>query len=133
MQPSQVQDRYWIQALRRIKGAVSPPESSGKWLVFVAPESVDAMWAKIRLATAKGSLGYASKVATARPNPLGGKSRDHVNCVYTYDWNDRQDVVRIRQELKGLGITWKIPYKSDADTLAGKYRVTGHTKISKYL
>jgi len=42
------------------------------------------------------------------------------------------DVKRVREELKRLGITNKIPYKSDEDTLAGKYRITGYKNISKY-
>jgi hypothetical protein len=31
-----------------------------------------------------------------------------------------------------LGVVNKIPYKSDEDTLSGKYRITGHRRISKY-
>jgi len=42
------------------------------------------------------------------------------------------DVKRIREELRKLGVRNKIPYKSDEDTLRGGYRVTGHTRISKY-
>jgi len=40
--------------------------------------------------------------------------------------------MRIRDELRNLGIIAKIPYKSDEDTMIGKYRVRGHTRISKY-
>jgi len=38
----------------------------------------------------------------------------------------------VREELRNLDITNKIPYKADEDTLSGKYIVRGHTKISKY-
>ena len=31
-----------------------------------------------------------------------------------------------------FGVTWKIPYKADEDTFAGKYRIAGHTRIRKY-
>jgi len=44
-----------------------------------------------------------------------------VICVYTYDWADEVDVRRIREELRRLGITWKIPYKADEDTIKGRY------------
>jgi hypothetical protein len=33
--------------------------------------------------------------------------------------------------LRGLGVTWKIPYKTDADTIAGKYARQGGSRISK--
>ncbi len=52
--------------------------------------------------------------------------------LYTYDWTDENDVKRIREGLGKLGITNKIPYKADEDTLKGKYRITGYRRISKY-
>ncbi len=48
-----------------------------------------------------------------------------VICVYTYDWTDEADVRRVRQELRALGITSKIPYKTDDDTNAGRYSSQG--------
>jgi len=44
----------------------------------------------------------------------------------------QNDVERIQEELRKLGITNKIPYKADEDTLKGKYRITGHRRINKY-
>jgi len=55
-----------------------------------------------------------------------------VICVYTYDWTDERDARRVRQELRHLGVTKKIPYKSDKDTLAGKYATRGQKPIGKY-
>jgi len=100
--------------------------------VFVPVKSVDGVWEKVKKATEEGRLGDSAKVATARPNPNAVDSSKKVVCVYTYDWTDKEDVMRIRTELRALGITWKIPYKSDEDTDKGKYRVAGHTRISKY-
>jgi len=100
---------------------------SGKWLIFVNRENVDKVWEKIRTATEAGKLGTSAKVST----PLqGGKS--HVICVYTEDWTDEADVRRVREELKRLGITNKIPYKTDEDTLKGRYAFKGHKRIAKY-
>jgi hypothetical protein len=130
--PSEVTDVYWIYAKREKGRYPKPTIKSGKWLVFVAPKNVDEVWAKIKKATEEGKLGNDAKVATAKPNPLAGKSRAKVICVYTYDWTDEKDVKRIREELRKLGVVNKIPYKADEDTLSGKYQVTGHTKISKY-
>ena len=89
------------------------------------------MWKKIKHTTENGKLGSESKVATAKFNPLAGKSRQKVICVYTYDWTDEKDVKRIREELRLCGITWKMPYKTDQDTEIGKYSAT-HERISKY-
>lgn len=107
---------------------------SGKWLVFVNQENVDEVWMNIRKATEAGRLGISSKVSTAKPSPLSSDParRTHVICVYTHDWTNRADVMGVREELRKLGITNKIPYKSDEDTLSGKYAVTGHKRIAKY-
>ena len=130
--PSKVTDVYWIYAIRKKGKYPKATPRSGKWLIFVDPENVDEVWAKIKKAVEEGKLGDSAKVSTAKPNPLAGKSRAHVICVYTYDWTDENDVKRIREELRNLGITNKIPYKADEDTLKGKYRITGHRRISKY-
>jgi len=59
-------------------------------------------------------------------------SSSGVICVYTYDWKDRQDVERIREELRKIGIIRKISYKTDEDTEQGIYRAHNGEKISKY-
>ena len=129
--PTEVTDVYWIYAIRNIGMYPAATDQSGKWLVFVPVSQVDEVWAKIKLATEEGKLGGASKVSTGLSNPNAAEPENKVICVYTYDWTDEEDVTRVREELRNLGITHKIPYKSDEDTLQGKYRVTGHTKISK--
>jgi len=129
--PSEVTKEYWIYAERQQGEYPEFTPQSGKWLIFVPEKDADEVWAKIKKATEEGKLGGASKVATAKPSPLGRREQK-VICVYTYDWTDEKDARRVREELRKLGITNKIPYKSDEDTLSGKYRSTGHTKISKY-
>lgn len=130
--PSTVTDVYWIYAYRKKGNYPQPSDNCGKWLVFVPDKEVDEVWEKIRSATQEGKLGLASKVATAKGSSLASGSTSKVICVYTYDWTDRKDVTRIREELRKLGITNKIPYKTDKDTLSGKYRRKGDTRISKY-
>ena len=130
--PSQVTDEYWLFAER--KQGMYPPHSKngGKWLIFVPMERIDKVWSKIKSATEAGVLGEQSKVATAKINPNAGNSNIKVICVYSYDWTDEKDVIRIREELHRLGVTWKIPYKADEDTDAGKYANKGAGRISKY-
>lgn len=130
--PSRVTDDFWMYAERRAGKYPEATERSGKWLIFVPLAKVDSVWEKIRAATEEGRLGESAKVATAKPNPNAADSSKKVICAYSYDWWDTKDVKRIRSELRALGIIWKIPYKADEDTFAGKYRVAGHTRISKY-
>ncbi len=130
--PSEVTDGYWLHAYRKKLGYPRATPRCGKWLVFAPMADIDSLWAKIKLATEEGRLGDSSKVATAVPNPNSTNPDSSVICVYTYDWQDEEDVRRIREELRKLGIVNKIPYKSDEDTRDGKYRVAGHTRISKY-
>lgn len=130
--PSEVTNVYWIYAKRKIGNYPESTIHSGKWLVFISPERLDVTWRKIRDATEDGKLGDESKTATSKPNLLAGKSKQKVICVYTYDWTDEEDVKRIREELRRLGIVWKIPYKTDQDTSDGKYRISVHQKIAKW-
>ncbi len=130
--PSEITEVYWIYATRKKGIYPKPTHRSGKWLIFVKKENVDEIWEKIKKAVEEGKLGDSAKVSTARRSPLSLNSNNHVICVYTYDYKDEEDVKRIREELRKLGITWKIPYKADKDTMKGKYRITGCKKISKY-
>lgn len=130
--PSEVTGFPWLYAER--KAGTYPPatEQSGKWLIFTPVEQVDQTWATIKESTEAGKLGDSAKVATMYPSPLNKDPSRRVICVYTYDWTDEADVRRVRQALNELGFTWKLAYKADRDTLAGKYRHRGDTRISKY-
>lgn len=130
--PSHVTDAYWLHAERKSGTYPVASKNRGKWLVFVPLSEIDEVWAKIKLATEEGRLGSSAKVASARPNPNAKTPGTNVICVYTYDWTDEGDVMRVRQELRQLGIASKIPYKADEDTYAGRYAVRGHKRISKY-
>jgi hypothetical protein len=130
--PSQVTDEYWLFANRKQGSYPQHSENGGKWLIFVPIGRIDNVWSKIKLATEAGKLGEISKVATAKTNPNAASSKAKVICVYTYDWTDEVDVMRIRHELHQLGITRKIPYKADEDTESGKYANQGTKRISKY-
>jgi Domain of unknown function (DUF1917) len=130
--PSKTTDTPWISALR--ESGEYPPHSAngGKWLIFVPLEKVDEVWDQIRIATEEGRLGGEAKVATAWQNPNAANPHTKVICVYTYDCTDEQDVRRIREALRQIGFIKKLPYKADAETLAGRYANQGNKKISKY-
>ena len=104
-------------------------KNCGKWLCFIKPEFIDAAWEQISDATQQGLLGGRAKCST-RKGWKGGDN-EYVICIYTYDYKDTTDVMRIREELRELGFTKPIPYKTDADTKAKKYAGCGQ-KIAKY-
>ena len=130
--PSKVHDRYWLRAYRKVGNYPEHTERSGKWLIFAPLSEIDEWWDLIKPCTENGLLGGSSKVATARPNPNAKDPNIKVICVYTYDSDDKEDVMKVREGLRKLGVTQKIPYKEDRATLEGKYQKRGYTKISKY-
>ena len=68
----------------------------------------------------------------AKPSPLAKNPAVRVICVYTYDWTDEADVMRVRAELRELGFTAKISYKADSDTVAGNYAGAAKGRVGKY-
>ncbi len=130
--PMDEMDAYWIYAYRLTGKYPKPNKNCGKWLVFKSVAEIDSVWEKIKLATEVGLLGSASKVATARPSFNAANTKVKVICVYTYDYTDKDDVMRIRQELRELGVENKIAYKTDKATLQGQYKVNGNSQISAY-
>jgi hypothetical protein len=99
-------------------------ENAGKWLIFREPDAVDAAWKKIRDATVTQELGISAKVSTAKPNP---DSRDNRKVIYVYtkDWADEADVMRVREKLRELGFVDRIGYKRNIETFAGEYAKKG--------
>jgi hypothetical protein len=126
----------WIFASRGGEGGFYPTdcERSGKWLIFATQETVDSLWAQIKAFVKAGKMGNLAKVASARHARKDRKSgmRTQVICVYTYDWTDHEDVTRVRDRLRELGVTWRIGYKADADTEAGRYAHKSHARVCKF-
>ena len=129
--PSKEVDDYWIQE-RVDNDYPSHTPHGGKWLIFIKTELLDELWHKIRQSLIDGKLGSIAKTATAKPNPNAMSSKEKVTCIYSCDADDKEDVMRIRQTLREIGITWKIPYKLDDATRLGKYRKNGDKRISAY-
>jgi hypothetical protein len=85
---------------------------TGKWCIFVPRADVDTAWEKIKEALEQNQL-LCGKVSTA----LRRMSRDnHVICVYTANWTDTQDLMRVRDVLRTLGFVEELGYKRDVDT-----------------
>jgi Domain of unknown function (DUF1917) len=129
--PSKEQKGFFIEASVPVQYP-RHTERGGKWLLFVDRERVDEVWQKVCDALAAGRLGDCAKVSTARPNPNSTDSRKHVICVYTYDSEDSEDVMRIRASLRKLGFVSPIAYKTDQATDDSLYKVRGNRRVSKY-
>ncbi len=71
--PSEVTAVYWLYAERHVDDYPASTSRSGKWLLFIPVEQVDAVWEVIKRAIEEGRLGDCAKVATARPNPNASK------------------------------------------------------------
>lgn len=135
LDPSIVTKELWIFAFRQIENA--PKEKSngngGKWLIFGSVEKTDENWKAIKLATEQGLLGKMSKAATEKYNPKAkNHSFERVICVNTYEANDKENIMKIRQELRNLGFIKKLPYKTDEMTRNGIYSSDTDEKISLY-
>jgi Domain of unknown function (DUF1917) len=130
-QPSRFTRDHYLHATAPSAGDVKTPRP-GKWLIFVSRSRVDALWETIRRAVERGRLGHAAKVSTALPEPSARDPKKHVIAVYTGDENDAVDVRRVRDALRGLGVTWRIPYKSDAAALAGQNDEMAGGPATKY-
>ncbi|MDO5846277.1 MAG: DUF1917 domain-containing protein [Methanocorpusculum sp.] len=123
--PTKTTHTYWIQ---QAKPGSAPDavgaEQAGKWLIFLDPANVDMAWEKIRKATVAGELGIGAKVSTSKDNE---DSRDDKKVIYVFtpDWSDEPDVMRVREKLKELGFADRIGYKRNLDTYAGEYREKG--------
>ena len=123
--PSKTTQMYWIVQ----DAPESPPEAiedenAGKWLIFQEPDLADESWRKVRDNTVKLNLGISAKVSTSKPNP---ESRDNRKVIYVYtkNWADEADVMRVRETLRTLGFTERIGYKRNIETFAGQYAKKG--------
>jgi hypothetical protein len=125
--PSKYTEDYWIRAYFK-KSPGKPSKHKGKWLIFCPKKEIDAAWQQVKDATELGLLSDQSKVSTK----LGEQGKDYVIVVYTKNWKNEKDVMRVREALRELGFEKPLPYKTDEDTLAKKYACKGDKRISKY-
>ncbi|KAF2108703.1 hypothetical protein BDV96DRAFT_670716 [Lophiotrema nucula] len=99
--------------------AVETNVLTGKWMLFPKLEDLTRTWRAVVDGTSSGRLGCDSKVATD-----DGKPVDRLICVYTKDFRDADDVLRVLQELVSMGLVGDgkgIYYKSDVYTLLDIY------------
>ena len=133
MKPSKTVDSYWVWASsKEVNIDKINITKVGKWLIFVPVVDLDSKWELIKRMTQDGHLGPLSKASTAKPNPNARDVNIKVICVYTANWTDKEDVMRVRNALREVGFTDKLSYKSDEDTRLGKYSKNGDRGFAKY-
>src|SRR5258708_1037982 len=132
--PTEVYDDYWIRTERvDTYNYPQPTERCGKWMIYAHVSEVDHVWTTIRSAVIGGLLGSSAKVATMKPNPNAIKPDEKVICIYTYDSEDTDDVLRILTSLReDLGILHKAFYKEDNATYSRQYSFNTKGPVSKY-
>lgn len=114
--PSEESDYPWLYAVHaETWGGGGAHPRSGKWLIFPANDDhLDALWLEIAAAVESGALGISAKASTAA-------QPSRVICVYTYDADDVEDVRRVLQGLRAVGIEGRLSYKEDSMTRANMY------------
>ncbi len=129
--PSQTHDRYWLFAVNDSYVFKKPraERDSGKWLLFDSISAIDSYWLRIGKAVQEGRLGPSAKVSTAKDNPNAKNPLTRVICIFTEDFNDREDVRRVERELRALGIKNRLVYKLDKDV--GRYSHQGVKDLVK--
>lgn len=123
--PSKTSQMYWIvQDAPNTRPDAIEDELAGKWLIFLPADQVDEAWVVVRDATVADELGISTKVSTAKENP---ESRDNNKVIYVYtkDWRDEDDVMRVRERLRELGFIDRIGYKRNIETFRGEYSQKG--------
>ncbi|KAJ3832206.1 translation initiation factor eIF 4e-like domain-containing protein [Lentinula raphanica] len=89
---------------------------SGKWMIFADLNTVDSLWANVvRMVCIHRQRGFAKVAADSQKS-------DRVICVYVDDFTDVKEVMGLRQDLRRIGVEWKIKFKMDAYTYMGIYQ-----------
>lgn len=131
--PSKHDSKYWIYAdyPKYIFQKPLPEREAGKWLIFESIEKIDVLWEKIKIATEKGNLGPYSKVSTIKEKDQKFDKSKFVICVYTENFHFKEDIERIEEEIRKIGIKNDLFYKLNRD--AGKYEHDGYQDLIKII
>ena len=62
--PSDYTSVYWIEAKQQSGDTPAPTANAGEWRATLPAAEVDAVWERVKALTARGELGYKSKVST---------------------------------------------------------------------
>ena len=89
-------------------------------MLFPDLDSLPRTWQLVVESTIHNRLGTAAKVATTNDDA----SRERLICIYTKNFRDTKDVLRVLKELEALGLVKTgrgVYYKADAYTYLDIY------------
>lgn len=69
-------------------------------MLFCTPQEVNEVWSVVARNTINNDLGIAAKVASNDGDP----AKLRLMCIYTKDFSDTEDVNRVVQKMKSLGL-----------------------------
>jgi len=75
--------------------------------------------ARVRPGQAGRPVVESSAKASTAPNVLATSQKTKLISVHTRDWQDHGDVSRVLQQLRVLGVTSRLSYKTDQATRPG--------------
>lgn len=92
----------------------------GKWLFFVSTSDLqqDHVWDRLVRNMHQGKVSAIS----AKISPRSLKQSDHVICVYTKSYMEKEAVYRLHADLRECGIRQQMYFKTDLYTHLGIYR-----------
>lgn len=93
-------------------------EHVGKWCITRDASEIDDAWQRVQALVRAGQVVHAKASGRCQAMHFGGT---HLICVYTKNWQDDADVMRVRELLRQAGFVEELGYKRDADTRAGVY------------
>lgn len=129
--PTKITDYPWIAAINEFSW--SSNFYTGKWFLFVPRDRVDEVWQEVVKTIHEDRLGPYAKVATACPNEIQNQYSQlktdpnlHVMCIYTRDYRDDADRMRIGWVVRNIPGLTDLPmyYKRDYETMIGDYSDT---------
>lgn len=134
---------HWVHAISPDRALDIDPMRVGKWLIYISCQHVEYCWSRVRDATEDGTLGISAKISTdwGKSHDLVGMIseglggwRDHVVCIYTADWRDREGVARVGSRLAEVDAVRKITlqYKPDAFTYEGTWAGSSPGQVAIY-
>lgn len=126
--PSEITHAAFVRAIYDGKLEHEASPRTGKWLFFIAEKYIDNTWENVKKAIEAGKLWYHAKASTA----WRSKGAVYVICIYTYDYEDEADVMRIRGVLREMGFKRPTSYKTDAATQAGLYADNSEGEVTLY-
>ncbi len=97
--PSEMSAVYWLEF--KHESAPPPTSRAGQWVIDIPAQQADSVWQAVKDATARGELGYKSKLATISRT---GTPEMRTLAIRTIDADDSADVARVRAGLDALGL-----------------------------